>query len=46
MMDTHEKLRFEQTLELERDKDRLDQAKEDIRKEKLTQIKKRNEAKV
>ena len=35
MMDSHEKLRFEHTLELERDKERLDIAKEEIRKDKL-----------
>lgn len=46
MIDSKEKLHFENTLQLEQDRERLEIAKEGIRKDKLEQIKKRKEAKL
>lgn len=46
MHDSKDKLHFENTLQLAQDKERLENAKEEIRIEKLVQIKKRKEAKM
>lgn len=46
MHDSKEKLQFESTLQMEQDKERLENAKEELRREKLMQIKKRKEAKI
>lgn len=45
MHDSKEKLHFENTLHLEQDKERLENAKEEIRRDKIMQIKKRKDAK-
>jgi hypothetical protein len=45
MHDSKEKLHFENTLHIEQDKERLENAKEEIRRDKLMQIKKRKDAK-
>lgn len=44
-MDSHDRLNYEHSLEMEYDKERLEQAKNEQRKEKMVQIKKRQEAK-
>ena len=46
MHDTRDKLMFENALQLEQDRERLENAKEEIRIDKLMQIKKRKEAKL
>ncbi len=45
MVDSQERLNYEQGLEMEYDKERLDKAKNEQRKEKIIQIKKRQDAK-
>ena len=44
-MDSQEKLNYEQALEIEYDKERLERARAEQRKEKMIQIKKRQDAK-
>lgn len=46
MHDTRDKLMYENALQLEQDRERLENAKEEIRIDKLMQMKKRKEAKL